>query len=185
MSRTLFILPREKERAAIDKATQDEGLRKLMYRMVDAVWNVRDNEKVTEADLLPIWNGLLAAEEVVWRRAGGWLAKLVDFAPELTPVVDELATHRDDNVRYRVCAALTDRHFSDALIWPRLKRFLADRNGEVRNMAVSVCIERQNPRMIPALEAALTAETDTERRKRVQMAISLIKGEAFWLSEEK
>jgi hypothetical protein len=185
MPRPLFILSREKERAAIEGATYDPVKRELLYQMVDAVLAVRESGEVTEAQLAPIRAGFQVPEESVWSRAGSWLARLVEFAPGLITVVDELAAHRDEQVRCRLCASLTDRHFSDALIWPRLKRFLGDQNEKVREMAVRVCIKRQNPRMIPALEAALQAEHDAARRKRLQMAIALIKGEPYWLTEEQ
>lgn len=38
--------------------------------------------------------------------------------------------------------------------------------------------------MIPALEAALDAESHPKRRKRLEMAIALIRGEPYWLNEE-
>jgi len=181
MSRPLFILSREKERSLVDAATLDPLSRDLLYQMVDAVLTVKEREKVTMQELTPIWNGFLSEDEMVWTRAGTWLAKLVDYSPELTSVVDELFIHQDDAVRYRVCAALADRHIADALVWPRLKRALADRSEQVREMAIKVCIKRQNPRMLPPLEAAYLTETDEKRRERLQMAISLIRGEAFWL----
>jgi HEAT repeat protein len=180
----LFILSREKERAAIDEATFDPGKRELLYQMVEAVWKVRETGQVTRAELAPIRAGFQVPEEGVWSRAGTWLARLVDFAPELTSVVDELAMHRDDDVRSRLCASLTDRHFPDSLIWPRLKRFLTDHSDQVREAAVRVCIKRQNSRMIPPLQAALEAEQDAGRRSRLRMAIALIKGEPYWLTEE-
>ena len=185
MPKPLFILSREKERAVIDRVTFDHASRELLYDMVDAVWTVRESGQVSDLELAPIRKGFLATEEGVWGRAGAWLAKLVDFAPELISVVDELATHRNEVVRSRICATLTDRHYADALVWPRLKRFLADRSELVREMAVRVCIKRQNPRMLPPLEAALDAEEDTERRERLKMAIALIKGEPYWLTGKK
>ena len=133
------------------------------------------------AELAPIWYGFMSDDEPVWTRAGGWLAKLVDYSPELTSVVDELLSHQDDAVRSRMCAALADKHIADSIVWPRLKRALADRSEQVREMAIKVCIKRQNPRMLPPLEAAYQAEHDEKRRERLQMAISLIRGEAFWL----
>jgi hypothetical protein len=178
----LFILSREKERVAIDRVVFDQAKRELLYQMVESVWTVRESGRITEMELAPIRAGFLVTEESVWSRAGHWLAKLVDFLPELTNVVDELATDRNDDVRYRICAMMTDRHFSDALVWPRLKRFLADRNEQVREMAVRVCLKRQHPKLVPALEAALDAERSPERRDRLQMAIALIKGEPYWLT---
>jgi hypothetical protein len=185
MPRPLFILSREKERADIERVTFDPVKRELLYQMVEAVWTVRETGQVTEAVLAPIRKGFSMPEEGVWSRAGGWLAKLVEFAPELTKVVDELAAHRNEEVRYRLCAALTDRHFPDAFIWPRLKRFLTDRSDGVRDMAVRVCIKRQGTKLVPALESALDAEQDAGRRKRLQMAIALIKGEPYWLIDEE
>ncbi len=185
MPKPLFILSREKERAVIDRATFDPASRELLYDMVDAVWTVRESGQVSDLELVAIRKGFLATEEGVWGRAGGWLAKLVEFAPELIAVVDELATHRNEAVRCRICASLTDRHYADILVWPRLKRLLADRSELVREMAVRVCLKRQNPRMLPALEAALDEETDTERRERLKMAIALIKGEPYWLTGKK
>jgi len=185
MSHTLFILSREKERAAVDGATFDQTKRELLYQMVDAVWAAREHGQVTEAELAPIRKGFHAPEEGVWSRAGAWLAKLVEFAPEVTKVVDELATHNNEHVRSRLCATLNDRHYPDVLVWPRLKRFLADRSELVRDAAVRVCIQRHNLKMIPALEAALDAEPNPKRRKRLQMAIALIRGEPYWLTEEE
>lgn len=182
MPKPLFILSREKERAVIDRVTFDQASRELLYDMVDAIWTVRESGQVSDLELVPIRKGFLATEEGIWGRAGAWLAKLVEFAPELISVVDELATHRNEAVRCRICATLTDRHYADVLVWPRLKRFLADKSEMVREMAVRVCIKRQNPRMLPALQAALEEETDTERRERVKMAIALIKGEPYWLN---
>jgi hypothetical protein len=182
MPRSLFILSREKERAAVDGATYDPAKRALLYQMVEAVWTVRETGKVTEAELAPIRAGFLVAEESVWSRAGEWLAKLVEFAPEWTPVVDELARHRNELVRTHLCAALTDTRFPEILIWPRLQRLLADPSEKVRDMAVRVCIKRQGVKMVPALEAALDAERDESRRDRLKMAIALIKGEPYWLS---
>lgn len=184
MSHLLFILSREKERANIDGATYDLNKRELLYQMVDAMLNVRETGQVTEADLAPIRAGFLVTEESVWGRAGGWLAKLVNFSPELITVVDELAVHPQEAVRSRLCATLLDPHFSDVLIWPRVKRFLADPSPQVREMAVRLCIKRRNPRMIPALESALEIEPDDARRRRLQMAISLIKGEPYWLRDD-
>jgi len=181
MSRPLFIFSREKECALIDAATLDPINRELLYQMVDAVLTVKERESVTMLELAPIWNGFMSEEESVWTRAGGWLAKLVDYSPELTSVVDELFIHQDDAVRSRICAALADKHIADSLVWPRLKRALADRSEQVREVAIKVCIKRQNPRMLPPLEAAYLAEPDEQRRERLQMAISLIRGEAFWL----
>jgi hypothetical protein len=185
MPRPLFILSRERERAAIDGVTFDPVKRELLYQMVEAVWTVRETGKFTEAELAPIRAGFLAPEESVWSRAGGWLAKLVEFAPELTRVVDELAGHRNELVRTRLCAVLADRRFPDILIWPRLKRFLTDRSELVRDMAVRVCIKRQGIKMVPALEAALEAEQDPQRQDRLKMAIALIKGEPYWLGGEE
>jgi len=185
MSNTLFILSREKERAAVDGATFDQSKRELLYQMVDAVWAARENGKVGQAELSPIRKGFLAPEEGVWSRAGSWLAKLVEFAPELTAVVDELATHSDEHVRSRLCASLNDRHYPDTLVWPRLKRLLADRSELVRDAAVRVCIQRHNLKMIPSLEAALDDEQNPKRRARLQMAIALIRGEPYWLSKEE
>ena len=178
MSRPLFILSREKECSLIDAATLDPISRDLLYQMVDAV---TERESVTMLELAPIWHGFMSDEEAVWTRAGIWLARLVDYSPELTSVVDELLIHRDDAVRYRICAALADKHIPDAIVWPRLKRALSDRSEQVREMAIKVCIKRQNPRMLPPLEAAYQAEPDENRRERLKMAISLIRGEAFWL----
>jgi len=181
MSQTLFILSRERERAEVDGATLNPSSRDLLYQMVDAVLTAKQTARVTELELAPIRNGFFSEDEAVWSRAAIWLARLVDFAPELTSVVDELLANRDDSVRSRVCAALADKHIADALLWPRLKRVLADRSELVREMAITVCIKRQNPRMLPSLEAAYLAEPDEKRRERLQMAISLIRGEAFWL----
>lgn len=182
MSRPLFILSREKERAFVDGATIDPDSRELLYQMVDAVLTVKERESVTVLELAPIWNGFFSEEEVVWTRAGAWLAKLVEYSPQLTSVVDELLVHADDAVRCRICATLADKHIPDSIVWPRLKRALSDRSEQVREMAIKVCIKRQNPRMLPPLEAAYQAETDEKRRERLQMAMSLIRGEAFWLS---
>src|SRR5262245_41340785 len=165
MSHPLFILPRDKERAAVDGATLDPASRDLLYQMIDAVLMVKERERVTEYELAPIRNGVFSEDENVWVRAGGWLAKLVDYAPELTSVVEELLMHHDDAVRYRVCAALADRHIADPLVWPRLKRALSDRSEDVREMAIKVCIKRQNPRMLAPLEAAFLAEPDEKRRE--------------------
>lgn len=181
MSRPLFILSREKERSLIDAATLAPMGREILYQMVDAVLVVRETERVTAVELAPIWDGFFCEAEAVWTRAGGWLAKLVDYSPELTSVVDELLIQPDEAVRCRICAALADKHFPDALVWPRLKRLLSDRSEQVREMAIKVCIKRQNPRMLPPLEAAYQVEQDEKRRERLQMAISLIRGEAFWL----
>jgi hypothetical protein len=181
MSRPLFILSREKERSLVDAATLDSINRDLLYAMIDAVLTVKERESVTVVELAPIWNGFFSEDEAVWTRAGSWLARLVDYSPELTSVVDELLIHQDDAVRYRICAALADKHIPDSIVWPRLKRALADRSEPVREMAIKVCIKRQNPRMLPPLEAAYQAEQDEARRERLQMAISLIRGEAFWL----
>lgn len=185
MPRPLFILSREKERADIDRVTFDPAKRELLYQMIEAVWSVREKGQVTEVELSPIRRGFAVPEEGVWSRAGGWLAKLVDFAPELTAVVDELAAHRNEEIRCRLCATLTDRHYPDAFIWPRLKRFLTDRSDMVRDMAVRVCIKRQGTKMVPALEAALDAEQDDGRRNRLKMALALIRGEPYWLTEEE
>lgn len=182
MSRPLFILSREKERSLVDAATIDPVGRDLLYQMVDAVLTVKERERVTMLELAPIWQGFMSDDEAVWTRAGAWLAKLVDYSPELTSVVDELLIHQDDAVRSRICSALADKHIADSLVWPRLKRALSDRSEQVREMAIKVCIKRQNPRMLPPLEAAYLAEPDEKRRERLQMAISLIRGEAFWLS---
>ena len=151
--------------------------------MVESVSIVRERERVTELELTPIRNGFFSEDETVWSRAGGWLAKLVDFAPELTSVLDELIMHRDEAVRTRACAALADRHIADALVWPRLKRALADRSGNVREVAIRVCIKRPNPRMLPPLEAAFNEEADELRRERLQMAVSLVRGAPFWLND--
>jgi hypothetical protein len=35
---------------------------------------------------------------------------------------------------------------------------------------------------LPSLEAICQAETNEKRRERLQMAMSLIRGEAFWLN---
>ena len=185
MSRPLFILSRERERSDIDAATLDPIHREMLYQMIEAVLTVRERDKVTELELWPIRDGFFSPEEVIWSRAGGWLAKLIDFAPELTSVLDELVMHPDDAVRCRICAALADKHIADALVWPRLKRFLSDRSEQVREMAIKVCIKRQNPRMLAPLEAAFVAEQDENRRERLQMAISLIRGEPFWLGDTK
>jgi len=185
MPRPLFILSREKERADIDGATFDLAKRELLYQMVEAVWRVRETGEVTGAELGPIRKGFWMPEEGVWSRAGAWLARLVEFAPELTKVVDELATHRNEGVRCRLCASLTDHHYAETFIWPRLKRFLNDQSEIVRDMAVRVCIKRQGTKMVPALEAALDAEQDLARRQRLQMAIALIKGEPYWLTKEE
>jgi len=181
MSRPLFILSRDKERSLIDAATLDPINRDLLYQMVDAVLTVRERESVTVVELAPIWNGFLSEDEAVWTRAGAWLAKLVDYSPELISVVDELLIHADEAVRSRICAALADKHIPDSIVWPRLKRALADRSEQVRETAIKICIKRQNPRMLPPLEAAYQAEPDERRRERLQLAISLIRGEAFWL----
>lgn len=183
MPKALFILSREKERGAIDRATFDPAGRELLYEMIEAVWRVRESGNVTDLELAPIRKGFLAPEEGIWGRAGGWLAKLVDFAPETIAAVDDLAMHRNEAVRCRLCATLTDKHYADNPVWPRLKRFLADRSDSVREMAVRVCIKRQSPRMLPPLEAALEEEQDQERRERIKMAIALIKGEPYWLKE--
>lgn len=180
----LFILSREKERAAIDRVTYDPAKRALLYQMVEAVWTVRENGKATKKELSPIRAGFLSAEEGIWSRAGGWLAKLVVFDPELMSVVEELATHNNEAIRCRLCGSLIDPHFSDALVWPRLKRFLADPSHEVRDMAVRVCIKRKSVKLVPALETALAEAPDVERRKRLQMAIALIKGEPYWLVDD-
>jgi hypothetical protein len=185
MSRPLFILSREKERAVIDGVTFDPARRELLYEMVEAVWRARETGRVTEAELMPIRKGFTMPEEGVWSRAGGWLAKLVEFAPELTRVVDELATHPDEAIRSRLCATLTDRHYPDGFIWPRLRRFLTDPSTGVREMAVRVCIKRQGTKVVPALEAALDAEQDESLRHRLEMAIALIKGEPYWLTGGK
>jgi len=185
MSRPLFILSLGKERADIDGVTFDPTKRALLYEMVEAVWRVRTTGEVTGAELSPIRKGFWIPEEAVWSRAGGWLAKLVDFAPELTKVVDELASHRNEEIRSRLCATLIDRHYPDNFVWPRLKRFINDRSELVRDVAVRVCIKRQGVKMVPALEAALDAEQDNGRRKRLQMAIALLKGEPYWLTDEE
>jgi hypothetical protein len=185
MPRQLFILSRERERAAIDGVTFDPAKRELLYQMVEAVWTVRETGAVTAAELAPIRAGFLAEEEGIWSRAGVWLAKLVAFAPELTAVVDELAAHRNEVVRCHLCATLADIHFPETFIWPRLKRFLTDRGETVRDMAVRVCIKRQGAKMVPALQAALDDEQDEQRRDRLRMAIALIRGEPYWLAGEK
>jgi len=185
MARPLFILSREKERADIEGATFDPARRELLHQMLETVLTVRETGQVTGAELAPIRKGFLMPEEGVWSRAGAWLAKLVEFAPELTKVVDELAAHRNEDVRCRVCATLTDRHYSDSFVWPRLRRFLADKGDLVRDMAVRVCIKRQGTKMIPALEAALDDESDHDRRRRLKMAIALIKGEPYWLNDDE
>jgi len=112
----LFILSREKERAAIDRVTFDPAGRELLYEMIEAVWKARESGRVTDLELIPIRKGFLAPEEGIWSRAGGWLAKLVNFAPELVYVVDDLAAHRSEAVRCRLCASLTDKHYADALV---------------------------------------------------------------------
>ena len=181
MSRPLFILSREKERSMVDAAILNPISRDLLYQMIDAVLTVKERGSVTMYELASIWHGFMSEEEAVWTRAGGWLAKLVDYSPELTSVVDELLSHQNDVVRTRICAALADKHFPDTIVWPRLKRSLSDRSEQVREMAIKVCIKRQHPRMLPPLEAAYQTEQDESRRERLQMAISLIRGEAFWL----
>lgn len=183
MSRPLFILSREWERTAINAATLDPIHREMLYQMIEAVWTVRERDKVTELELAPIRDGFFVPDEVVWSRAGGWLAKLVEFTPELIAVVDELVMHPDAAVRSHICAALADKHIADALVWPRLKRFLSDPSGQVREMAIKVCINRQSPRMLPPLDAAFAAEPDAGRRERLQMAIALIRGEPVWLGD--
>jgi len=184
MPNSLFILSREKERAAINRATSNLEKQELLYKMVDAVWQVRETGSVTEAELTPIRAGFLSDDEVVWSRAAGWLAKLVEFAPEMTAVVAELSAHRSAEVRYRLCASLNDPRYSDALILPRLKRLLADRNEDVRDMAAQVCLHRRPAKLLPALEAALAAEQDVGRRRRLKMAIAFIKSEPYWLDSE-
>lgn len=185
MPRELFILSRERERVAIDRATPDPAKRELLYQMVEAVWTVRETGAFTSTELAPSRAGFLAEQEGVWRRAGGWLPKLVEFAPELTAVMDELASHRDPAVRCHLCATLTDRHYPDVVVRRRLRRLLADASHEVREVAVGVCIERPSTRMVPALEAARDAESDGDRRKRLQLALSLVKGEPYWLNDKQ
>lgn len=184
MPNSLFILSRDKERAAINRATSSLEKQELLYKMVDAVWQVRETGSVTEAELEPIRAGFLCDDEIVWGRAAGWLAKLVEFAPEITAVVAELSAHRSAAVRYRLCASLNDSRYPDALILPRLKRLLADRDAEVRDMAAQVCLHRRPAKLLPTLEAALGAEQDVSRRRRLKMAIAFIKSEPYWLDSE-
>jgi len=158
MANTVFILSREKERAAIDRVTSNPARQELLYKMVDAVWRVRETGSVTEEELSPIREGFQSDSEIVWSRAAGWLAKLVEFAPEITSVVAELAAHRSPEVRCRLCASLADPRYSDVLILPRLKRLLGDSNDEVRDMAVQICLKRRPAKLLPTLEAALAAE---------------------------
>jgi len=175
-------LSREKERAAIDRAIGDPLKRKYPYLMVDAVWMVRDTGMVTEAELAPIRAAFLERDPDIWRRAGGWLAKLVEFSNEVTGVVDELASHPDEAVRYRLCASLMDPRFPDVLIRQRLRKLLTDPSQMVREMTVTVCLKRPNQKLIPALEAARDVETLPELRQRLAMAITLIKGEPYYLA---
>jgi hypothetical protein len=65
-----------------------------------------------------------------------------------------------------------------------LKRFLGDRNDEVRDMAVQVCLKRRPARLLPTLEAALVAEQEVGRRRRLKMAVAFIKAEPYWLNSD-
>lgn len=174
-----FILSRETERAAIDRVIRDPAKRQLLYDMVDAVLRVRESGKVTEAELVPIRAGFDSPNEGVWGRAGGWLAKIVAFAPETVSLVQGLASHRSAGVRFRLCASLSESRFSDAVVLPLLRRLLTDRSKRVRDTAAGVCLRRQITDLLPELESELAGEREPGRRHDLERAIALIKGEAY------
>ena len=179
MPRPPFILSRETERAAIDRVIRDAAKRQLLYDMVDAVLRIRESGKVTEAELASIRAGFDSPDEAVWDRAGGWLAKIVAFAPETVSVVEELASHRSAGVRFRMCASLSDSRFSDAVVLPLLRRLIIDRSEKVRDMVAGVCLRRQITNLLPELESELAAEREPRRRRDLERTIALVKGEEY------
>jgi hypothetical protein len=172
-----FILSRQTECAAIDRAVREPTKRQLLYEMVDAVLRVRESGLVSPRDLAPIISGFEATDVAVWSRAAGWLAKLCAFSPSLAATLDELARHRSAVVRFNLCASL-DRFGPDVAV-PHLRRFLTDRSARVRDMALNVAVKAGYSDLVADFEALLAQERDPERQKDIQQAIALLRGETF------
>jgi hypothetical protein len=177
MPRPPFIQSRETERAAVDQLTRDPAKRQLLYGMIDAVLRIRESGTASQADLLPILRGFEAGEEAVWSSAGGWLAKLHAFAPELSSVLDHLAHHKNATVRRNLCASLN--RFPPDVALSHLKRFLTDRSRRVRGFALGVSLRAGYRQLIPDFEAQLERTTDADEREDIEQAIALLRGETF------
>ena len=177
MPRPPFILSRETERAAIDRAVRDPVKRRMLYDIVDVVLRVHDSGTVAASDLSPILVGFEATDEAVWSRAAGWLAKLYVFEPRLATVLEQLAAHRSAVVRGHLCACLD--YFPAEIAISHLRRFLSDRSARIRGTVTNVAVKGRYRELIPDFETALKNERDAERCEDLKQAIALLQGETF------
>jgi hypothetical protein len=177
MARPPFILSRESECAAIDRAVRDPVKRQMLYKMVDAVLRVVESGAVSSGELSLILAGLEVTDEAVWSRAAGWLAKLHAFKPELSATLHELSRHRSATVRGHLCACLN--YFSKEIAVKYLRGFLCDRSARIRGTVRNVAIAAGYRELIPDFEAMLAEESDLTRRKDWEEAIALLRGESF------
>lgn len=177
MPRLPFILSRETERAAIDRVIRDSAKRQMLYDMVDAVLHVRETGTVSPADVAPILAGFEATDEAVWSRAAGWLAKLQEFAPELSASVEELARHRSAAVRFNLCASLDG--FPKELAVAYLRKFLTDQSAKIRGTVLHVAVKAGYAELIPDFKTLLAEERDSERQLDLRQAIALLQGQTF------
>ncbi|HUS35060.1 MAG TPA: HEAT repeat domain-containing protein [Verrucomicrobiae bacterium] len=180
MARLPFILARQSECAAIDRAIKDPGKRQALYDIIDAVLRVNQTQKITPLELAPIIAAFHFTAEPVWSRAASWLAKLHAYDPTtVTPILDQLSTDPSITPRLNLCRSL-DRFPTHAAL-PLLRRYLSDKSARVQDSALGIAMKKRITELLPDLQARLQIETKPDRAQDFQEAINWLQGSACTL----
>jgi hypothetical protein len=101
-----WTIGREREKSHAAKYVRDSTQQSLLFPVIDAALDLNEGHGSSEAFVRVARVAMIDGGASVWQSANDWIRRIGNRHKDVLPLWDELATHANRNVRWRVACCL-------------------------------------------------------------------------------